>query len=92
MVDLMQNNREESLDPENWTAVQDLAHTIIDDAVAHVSGVRDRPVWQEMPDEVRESYLAPCPDSPTPLSQVYIELNRNLIPYPMGNIHPRFWG
>jgi aromatic-L-amino-acid/L-tryptophan decarboxylase len=89
---IMKTNREESLDPENWEDLQTFAHKIIDDAVGHVSGVRHRHVGTEMPDQVRSSYLAPCPENPTPLNDVYREITETLMPYPMGNIHPRFWG
>ena len=33
----------------------------------------------------------PLSRSPTPLSEVYGEIVETLMPYPMGNIHPRFW-
>jgi aromatic-L-amino-acid/L-tryptophan decarboxylase len=86
------NRAEETLDPDDWQAAQAQAHKIVDDAVRHLSHVRERPVWQEMPAHVRAAFLAPVPDQPTPLVEVYGELTQNLMPYPMGNIHPRFWG
>jgi glutamate/tyrosine decarboxylase-like PLP-dependent enzyme len=82
---------EETLDPEDWTELRALAHQIVDDAISHVRDVRDRPVWQPMPAEVRAAFDGPLPRAPTPLEQVYGEVVRNLMPYPMGNIHPRFW-
>jgi aromatic-L-amino-acid/L-tryptophan decarboxylase len=83
---------EETLDPDDWQAALTLAHRIVDDAVRHLSQVRERPVWQEMPDHVRAAFLTPVPDQPAALDHVYVELTKNLMPYPMGNIHPRFWG
>ncbi|MGB8816898.1 MAG: aminotransferase class I/II-fold pyridoxal phosphate-dependent enzyme [Rhizobiaceae bacterium] len=83
---------EETLDPQDWTAARALAHRIIDDAIQHLSHVRDRPIWQEMPLHVRQAYMTPAPDQPTPLDDVYAHITTNLMPYPMGNIHPRFWG
>lgn len=83
---------EESLDPEDWTETRALAHRMVDDAITHLSTVRDRPAWQSMPDDVRASYQAPLPIGPMPLAQVYAEMQQNLTPYAMGNIHPRFWG
>lgn len=82
---------EETLDPKDWTETRALAHRMIDDAVAHLSTVRERPVWQPMPEAVRESFHAPLPMAPTPLDRVYAELRQNLTPYAMGNVHPRFW-
>lgn len=86
------SNQEESLDPSDWTLVRKLAHRIVDDAISHIEGVRERPVWRELPDEVRARFQASVPLEPSPLSDVYAELQRYLLPYSMGNIHPRFWG
>ena len=83
---------EESLDPQDWAAVRALAHRMVDDAITHLRTVRDRPVWQSMPEDVRAAYQAPLPIGPTPLERVYEEMQKNLTPYAMGNIHPRFWG
>lgn len=86
------SNFEDSLDPEDWTLSQTLAHQMVDDAIAHLSNVRDRPVWTEMPDTVRAFFKSPAPKGPQPLDAVYTDLRENLFPYSMGNIHPRFWG
>lgn len=82
---------EETLDPADWTDVEALSHRIMDDAIAYLRGVRDRPVWREMPPEVRAFFEAPLPRAPMPLSAVYREVAEKLMPYPMGNVHPRFW-
>ena len=55
---------EETLDPADWTAAQALAHRMVDDAIAHLRDVRDRPVWQPMPDAVRARFAAPLPQEP----------------------------
>ena len=81
----------ETLDPADWTATLALAHQMVDGAVAHLRDVRDRPVWQAMPDAVRHGYDTALPLDPAPLSAVWSELRANLLPYAMGNIHPRFF-
>lgn len=83
---------EETLDPVDWETARTAARRIVDDAVLHLSQVRGRPVWREMPEHVRATFKTPVPGHPTPLDNVYGELTENLFPYPMGNIHPRFWG
>lgn len=88
----MNKEPEETLDPQDWAPTSALAHRMIDDAVTHLSTLRDRPAWQPMPDGVRASFKAPLPMEPSPLNQVYDELRQNLTPYAMGNVHPRFWG
>ncbi|UCI09323.1 pyridoxal phosphate-dependent decarboxylase family protein [Mesorhizobium sp. B1-1-8] len=81
----------ETLDPPDWADVQALSHRVIDDAVGYLRDVRDRPVWREMPPEVRTFFDAPMPRAPASLPDVYGEVTDNLMAYPMGNIHPRFW-
>ena len=88
----MPKDPEVTLDPADWTAVRALSHRVVDDAVHHLSTVRSRPVWQEMPDNVRARYLTEVPQTSTPLAAVYEDMSENLLPYAMGNIHPRFWG
>lgn len=86
------SNFQETLDPENWESTRKLAHEMVDDAVRHLDTVRDRCVWQEMPSHVREHFATPAPMEPNDLAAVYAELKENVLPYSMGNIHPRFWG
>lgn len=85
------NFAEETLDPADWAATRALAHQMVDDAIDHLDGVRERPLWQEMPASVQASFSEPVPQGPQPLEQVYARITANLLPHPMGNIHPRFW-
>jgi glutamate/tyrosine decarboxylase-like PLP-dependent enzyme len=85
------NSVELTLDPDDWSDVQALSHRMVDDAVAYVSGVRQRPVWREMPDEVREFFREPLPRTPSPVDAVYRAVTEKVMSYPMGNVHPRFW-
>jgi glutamate/tyrosine decarboxylase-like PLP-dependent enzyme len=81
----------ETLDPENWDEMRALAHRMIDDAVDYIQNVAERPVWQPVPDEVRQRLHLPAPRLPEGADQAYEEFKRDILPYPMGNIHPRFW-
>ena len=82
---------EETLDPQNWEHTRALAHQMVDDAVDYLQTVRERPVWQAMPPDVVELFQNPLPEEPTSLKLVYQRFLENVLPYPMGNIHPRFW-
>lgn len=82
---------EETLDPDDWRDLRVLSHRIVDDAIDYISGVRDRRAWQEMPETVRASFDAALPQAPTPTDEIYREVAANILGYPMGNIHPRFW-
>ena len=81
----------ETLDPENWDEMRELGHRMIDDAVDWLQSASERPVWQRMPEEVTATFNQPCPAEPGDPSSVYEEFRRNILPYPLGNIHPRFW-
>ena len=82
---------EETLDPGDWAETMALSHRIVDEAVAHLRDVRKRPVWRDMPAEVRAAFTTPLPRTPEPLADIWREMTETLMPYPMGNIHPRFW-
>ena len=81
----------ETLDPDDWGAMRALAHRMVDDAITYLETVRERPVWQPVPDEVAARFDAPAPDKPAGADAVYQEFLESVFPYPMGNIHPRFW-
>jgi aromatic-L-amino-acid/L-tryptophan decarboxylase len=87
----MDENREETLDPADWSAAREVAHRAVDDAIAHLGGLRDRPAWRQPPPAVRAFFDQPLPQAPTALAQVYDEVVEHVRPYPMGNVHPRFW-
>ncbi len=84
--------REETLDPEDWSQMQRLGHRMVDDVIAYLRTVGERPVWQPITAEVRERFTEELPLEPSDAEQVYEEARRSILPYPTGNIHPRFWG
>jgi aromatic-L-amino-acid/L-tryptophan decarboxylase len=83
---------EETLDPQDWDSFRQLAHQMLDDMLDYQQNVRQRPVWQPVPQEVKDFLQRPVPQEPQPHAQVYQDFVENILPYPMGNIHPRFWG
>jgi glutamate/tyrosine decarboxylase-like PLP-dependent enzyme len=82
---------EETLDPDDWAATEALSHSIVSDVVGYLRDVRERRPWQAMPASVRQAFSEPLPHGPAELSEVYRSVTENLMPYPMGNVHPRFW-
>ncbi len=82
---------EETLDPQDWEATRALAHRVVDDAVDYLRDVRERPLWQPMPAATRDAFRTPLPEHGSSLDTVYAEVVEHLMPYPMGNVHPRFW-
>ena len=82
---------EASLDPSDWSAMRALAHRAVDDAIDYLATVRDRPVWQPTPDSVIAKLHAPLPREPQGAEQAYADFREWVMPYQMGNTHPRFW-
>ena len=82
---------EETLDPDDWSEMLAVSHRIVEDAVAYLRGVRERPVWRDMPDDVRAVFDAPLPRRPEPIADICREVTATVMAYPMGNVHPRFW-
>ena len=83
---------QESLDPENWDDMRVLAHRMVDDAITYLQTIGERPVWQPVPDAVAAHFDSAAPQQPGGADATYREFTETVLPYPMGNIHPRFWG
>ena len=81
----------ETLDPADWDQTRALAHQMVDNAIDQIRNVRARPVWQAMPDPVRAAFVTPLPLGQQPLAEVYNQISDQVMPYRMGNVHPRFW-
>ena len=82
----------ETLDPENWDEMRALAHRMVDDAINNLETIRERPVWRPIPDEIAARFDTPAPHEPAGADATYQEFLETILPYPMGNTHPRFWG
>ncbi len=83
---------EETLDPADWSAFRALAHRMVDDMIDHLSTLRQRPAWQPMPEAVRASFSEPLPLEPQGAEAAYRDFVERVLPFPNGNLHPRFWG
>jgi len=83
---------EETLDPPDWEKFRTLAHRMVDDMVTFLQTVRERPAWRPVPGEVARRFDAPLPQEGIGAEAAYEEFREIVLPYPMGNVHPRFWG
>jgi len=83
---------EETLDPQDWDSVRALGHRMLDDMLDYMQTVRERPVWRPISAETRAQFNGPLPLDPQPPHEVYQDFLENVLPFPIGNIHPRFWG
>ncbi|MHB8191897.1 MAG: pyridoxal phosphate-dependent decarboxylase family protein [Bellilinea sp.] len=83
---------EETLDPQDWHAMRHLGHRMVDDMMDYLQGIREHPVWRPVPQADKDQLNQPLPLESQPIEEVYAEFLRHILPNPMGNIHPRFWG
>src|SRR5690348_2343169 len=83
---------ERSLDPQDWQGFRRLAHRALDDAMDMLATVEQRPVWQSVPQAVRQEFKTALPQKGAGAEAAYQDYQRLVAPYPLGNIHPRFWG
>jgi aromatic-L-amino-acid/L-tryptophan decarboxylase len=81
-----------SLDPEDWDQTRALGRAMVDDMLTWLQTVRERPVWQSVPADTLARLAEPLPRAGMPLEDVYESFKRDVLAYPTGNIHPRFWG
>jgi aromatic-L-amino-acid decarboxylase len=83
--------KEETLDPQDWDVLRKLGYQMVDDMMSYLENIRERPSWQPLPPEVKASFTEALPLEPQGADSVYRDFKKNVLPFPMGNIHPRFW-
>jgi aromatic-L-amino-acid decarboxylase len=81
-----------TLDPSDWKGLRMQAHDMLDDMLGYIENIRERPVWQPLPDAVRACFRGGFPSQPTDLGNVHDEFMRNVLPFTVGNVHPGFMG
>jgi glutamate/tyrosine decarboxylase-like PLP-dependent enzyme len=86
------DDRGATLDPADWTAFRAQAHRMLDDMLDYARDIRDRPVWQPAPAEVRARFHSDLPEAPSELAAVHADFMRDILPYAAGNVHPGFMG
>ncbi|MEY9846049.1 aspartate aminotransferase family protein [Streptacidiphilus sp. MAP5-3] len=68
-------------------------HDAVELLADYLDGLPARSVWTPMPEAARDALLdAPLPEVPTALDALVKTVGETVLPYPMGNGHPRFFG
>ena len=68
-------------------------HSLVDAVADHLAALPGRPVWQALPDDLRDELLSlPLPDGPAALGPLAETMERDVLPHAMGNGHPAFFG
>jgi aromatic-L-amino-acid/L-tryptophan decarboxylase len=78
--------------PEAWQELRALGHRMLDDLFDDLSTLREQPAWRPLPEASAIALAAPLPVNGRPASEVYRDLTEHLVPYTIGNRHPRAWG
>ncbi len=82
----------ETLDPSDWQDLRAQGHRMLDDMFDYLEQLRERPVWQPIPDVVREQFHQPLPHGGRALGEVHAAFLNQILPYAVGNAHPGFMG
>jgi hypothetical protein len=78
------------LDPEEFRRA---GYRAVDLAVEHMATVRGRPVYRPMEPEQRRMLLdLPLPETGVSPAAILDRFEADVLPHPMGNGHPRFFG
>ncbi len=85
-------NADATLDPSDWQSFRAQGHRMLDDILDYIQNIRERPVWQPIPDEVRARFHSALPIAPADLAAVHQEFMQHILPYATGNVHPGFMG
>lgn len=80
-----------SLDPDNWPDFRQTAHKMLEAALDKMQGAANGPVWQALPDEMKQDLQIPLPRHGVGVEQMQQQMQA-LLPYGVGNTHPRFFG
>ena len=70
-----QTEAHETLDPTDWTSFRAQAHLMLDDMLGYIENIRERPVWQPIPDAVRARFRSPAPRLGEDLAQVHARVH-----------------
>ena len=82
---------EQSLDPRDWPAFRAQARLMLDAAIDKMQANRDGRVWTEFPADMKARFTRPLPMQGQGTEQTRLQMQA-LLPYGVGNTHPRFFG
>lgn len=83
---------EETLDPADWREMRLQGHRMLDDMFDYIENLRERPVWQPIPAEIRQVFHQPLSIKPGDLASAHATFMKDVLPYAVGNAHPGFMG
>jgi aromatic-L-amino-acid decarboxylase len=82
---------ERGLDPDDWEAVRRVGHKLVDELLETLRTVRRGPAWRPIPESTKARFRTGAPMDGAGPEAVYEEFLASVLPYRLGNIHPRFF-
>jgi glutamate/tyrosine decarboxylase-like PLP-dependent enzyme len=77
--------------PGDWEVFRDQAHRALDVALDHLQARPAASVWESLPPSAR-AIDEELPRQGTRLGELVDDISKRVLPYTLGNTHPRFWG
>lgn len=90
-TDLDQQSPLGDLDPQDWAAYSRAVNRVLDAAIEKFQSVSDGRVWTPVPDALEATLQSPLPTDSLDLKALTQQI-LDLMPYGVGNTHPRFFG
>ena len=81
----------DTLDPESWPEFRQNAHKMLEAALDKMQAASHGPVWQPLPDQIKQQLQMPLPRQGAGSRAMQQQIEA-LLPYGVGNTHPRFFG
>jgi glutamate/tyrosine decarboxylase-like PLP-dependent enzyme len=84
-----------TLDPtkaDDWAELRSTLHDAADRLLDHIRDQRELPVWQEMPDADADLVASVLGARGLGTRQAWHALEEHILPFGVGNVHPRFMG
>src|SRR3984893_7262175 len=81
--------------PEEWTAaeIRDFGYKVVDVIAESLTSIDRGPVFRPVPPDVAAGLSSwPLPSEGVPAQAILADFRDQVLPYPMGNGHRRFWG
>jgi len=83
---------EETLDPAGFDEQRVAAHRMLDDMFDFIGAASKRKAWQPIPEASKKTLNTRLQDHGSDIGTLYKEFTEHILPYGLGNMHPRFWG
>jgi len=81
------------MDPKDWESFRALSHQMVDDILGHLQDLPNQPTWQPIPRDLAERLSTEeLPRHGQGEQAAYNQFFQDVLPYPNGNLHPRYFG